>query len=288
MVVNIILLTMAAIALAAGTYSDIRTREVPDWINYGLIISGLGIRLIYALFTQDITIFSQGLLGLGIGVALGYLLFYTGQWGGGDSKLLMGLGAAIGVPFIFQPFPLFLLFLINVLLVGAFYGIIYALVLAIIHKKRFKTAYTKLLVKYYKINKIGFILMTIAVIVIVIISDNMRVGLLLSSPLILSYLALYLLYFMKAVEQVAMIKKVQPEALTEGDWIVNDIIIDKQKICGPKDLGINKKQISQLIKFKKEGKIKKITVKHGIPFVPSFLMAFLFSLAIGEWWNYLL
>jgi len=72
-----------------------------------------------------------------------------------------------------------------------------------------------------------------------------------------------------------MLKYVEPKELTEGDWIAKDIKVKGEYITGPKDLGIEKKQINKLIKFYKLGKIKKVLIKEGIPFVPSFLLAFI-------------
>ena len=48
-----------------------------------------------------------------------------------------------------------------------------------------------------------------------------------------------------------MYKYVNPKKLTEGDWIAKNIIIKGKQICGPKDLGISKKQIQKLISLKK-------------------------------------
>ena len=58
--------------------------------------------------------------------------------------------------------------------------------------------------------------------------------------------------------------------LTEGDWIAEDVKVNGKIICSPKDLGISKEQIKKL----KHHNIKKVLVKEGIPFVPSFLIAF--------------
>ncbi|MBI2656261.1 hypothetical protein HYX03_00805, partial [Candidatus Woesearchaeota archaeon] len=92
----------------------------------------------------------------------------------------------------------------------------------------------------------------------------------------------YLWIFVKAIEKSAMNKLVEPSKLTEGDWIVNDVFVGKKYICGPKDLGIEKRQIKKLIGFYRQGKIKKILIKEGIPFVPSFLIAFIVTLIFGS------
>ena len=293
MVIELILWGIALIALIIGTITDIKYREVPDWINYCLIFSGIGIRIIYSLILFSIFPFLSGIAGLAVCAAIAYAMFYAGQWGGGDAKMLMGLGALIGLPvsFIFpyvsfSPFPLIILFLINVLLIGAIYGIIYSIVLAFINRKDFLNNFKKRLFdkKMILIQKILMISSVLLIIVCLIFLRDTTLLKLLLMLLILTYLSFYLLIFTKAVELSAMFKLVNPEKLTEGDWIAKDYIISGKKICGPKDLGISKKQIKQLIAFKKKGKIDKIKIKQGIPFVPSFLLAFILSLSFGAWW----
>ena len=88
--------------------------------------------------------------------------------------------------------------------------------------------------------------------------------------------------FVKSVENSSMYKYVTPNKLTEGDWIAKEIKIDGKYISGPKDLGIEKKQINQLINFWKKGKIKKILIKEGMPFIPSFFIAFIITLIYGN------
>ena len=79
-----------------------------------------------------------------------------------------------------------------------------------------------------------------------------------------------------------MVKKVTPSELTEGDWIIEDIIINKKFIAGKKDLGVSKEQIKELTSFFKEGKIKHVTIKTGIPFIPSFLISLLITYFAGN------
>jgi len=81
-----------------------------------------------------------------------------------------------------------------------------------------------------------------------------------------------------------MLKLVEPKELTQGDWVAKDYFHGRKKIAGPKDLGIEKKQIDLLVELRKNKKINKILIKHGIPFVPSFLIAFIVSLIFGAWW----
>ena len=79
-----------------------------------------------------------------------------------------------------------------------------------------------------------------------------------------------------------MYKQVSVEKLTEGDWIAKDVIIGKKKICGPDDLGATKQHIRQLIALKRQKKISNVLIKEGIPFVPSFLIAFVLTYIFGN------
>ena len=294
MVIDIILLSIAFIALIAATVTDIRTREVPDWLNYGLIFSGIGLRALYSAVAFDWMFLIEGVAGLVVFVGLGYLMFYAAQWGGGDSKLMMGLGALIGLKFTLNPLPLLLVFLFNVLIVGSVYGLIYSSVLAVLHRKRFVREFVKLMHshKMKKFRRVKLVFLLLVAVLLLLLMKNRAVDIvvlmLLTILVLVLYLSFYLVVFIKAVEKTAMFKWVEPSALTEGDWIAKDVVVNKKRITGPKDLGIDKKQIKQLIAFKKKGKIKKILVKYGIPFVPSFLFAFILTVMLGAWWLILL
>ncbi len=287
--INIILLALAFIVLIIGSFTDIKIREVPDWINYGLIFSAIGIRAVYSAAASDTSYVLQGILGLAVFIAFAYIMFYAGQWGGGDAKLLMGLGAVFGLTLTLKPMPLILIFIINTLIAGAFYGLFYSIILAVKHRKRFIKRFIKIIHEkaMIKTRKIILLILIFLIILILVLINDLIAKWLLILLVLLAYIFFYLIIFIKAVEQTAMLKYVYPEELTEGDWIVKNIIIDKKKITGPRDLGISKEKIKRLIAYKKQGRIKKILIKQGIPFVPSFLIAFIITIWIGAWWIYL-
>ena len=79
-----------------------------------------------------------------------------------------------------------------------------------------------------------------------------------------------LFVFAKAVEESCMIASVPPYRVTEGDWLYKDIIIKGKKIKSSWE-GVSKKELELIQKKVK----KKILVKYGIPFTPSFLFAFI-------------
>jgi len=287
--IDILLLSAGVIGLIIGTITDFQKREVPDWLNYALISIGLGLRLIHLIIYKEINFFLYGIIGFVVFFGLGYLMYYTGQWGGGDTKMMMGLGA------IFATYPVFLrnyltpylnipflaIFVMNVALAGAFYGLLYSVFLGIKHRAKFAAEFKKSTKKFQKLRMASFVVF-IVLFILTFLSPNLYYFFFLV-VVALAILTSYIWVFSKVVEKVCMLKKVSPEALTEGEWIAEDIVIDGVRITGPKDLGISNENIKKLIQFKKEKKIDLILIKQGIPFVPSFLIGMIISLIWGNW-----
>jgi Flp pilus assembly protein protease CpaA len=276
-----IILAVCLAGLVIGSYTDLRTREVPDWINYGLMAAGFGIAIIYSVTYWRITFLFDTLIGFGAGFAIAMLMYYTGQWGGGDSKMLMGLGALIGLPLSLSKIPFLALFVLYSTILGALYGLVWSAVLAIRNRTRFMKEYHIIAAaRSVRIGKIALIILAIVSIIIsFLIPANIRI--LTLSLTVVMIGTFYLFIFVKVVEKAVMLKDLPIEKLTPGDWIAEDVVVAGKHICGPKDLGIDKKQIEKLMKLKSKGKVTTVLVKEGIPFVPSFLMAFVAVLALG-------
>lgn len=77
-----------------------------------------------------------------------------------------------------------------------------------------------------------------------------------------------------------MFKKITIDKLTEGDWVVDKIIINNNLVYTPRNIGISKEDIENLKKYK--NKINYVTIKEGIPFVPSFFISLIISLVFGN------
>ena len=275
-------LTLAFIVLAAGSYTDLRTREVPDWVNLGLIGIGFGLNALFSIIYWKINFILASILGFAALFALAWVMFYAGQWGGGDSKILMGLGAIIGIDVLSKNF--FLLgFLANALLVGALYGLSWSFYSVVRHRNKFLKEFGKTMGKEEIRNARGNVLAVFFVLIlIVMLVQNNFLKIILFYAAFVSIMTLYLWIAVKSVERACMLKYVKPMQLTEGDWIAKDIKIGGKYITGPKDLGIEKKNIRKLIEFYKKGKIKKVLIKEGIPFVPSFFVAYVITLMYGN------
>jgi Flp pilus assembly protein protease CpaA len=83
--------------LVVATVTDLRRREIPDWIPMAL--------LAWAIAATALGLGSHGwtslALGLAAGLAFGVFVFWLGGFGGGDAKLLAALGATLGAPEFF-------------------------------------------------------------------------------------------------------------------------------------------------------------------------------------------
>ncbi len=270
------------VVLLLGSYTDFKTREVPDWVNFGLIGTGFGVNLLFSVIYWKISFILASIAGFGIFFALAWLMFQFGQWGGGDSKMLMGLGALFGIDLLAKKF--FLVhFLVNALIVGALYGILWSIFLILKNKKKFIKIF-KSSMKNKRValtKKVVLILFAIFILFGIIIPDTF-IRLMSLYLAIVVALTFYLWIAVKAVENSCMLKYVKPQQLTEGDWIAKDVKVSGKYITGPKDLGIEKKKIRKLIELYKKGKVKKILIKEGIPFVPSFFVAYVITLAYGN------
>lgn len=284
MIIEYILIIVALVWVLAASISDIKTREVPDWLNYSLIAIGLGLRAINSIYLKEVWFFLYGLIGFSIMFSIGMIMYHTKQWGGGDSKLLMGLGAVFGSNLhgFFNPvidFPFLVILIFNILLAGSFYGIFWSLFLAVKNRKRFSEEIRKFKFKKFKIILLASL---IFIIVLSIISINLILYLIL---FVFSIIFLtFMFVFMKAVENSSMYQKINVNQLTEGDWVAEDIVVKGKIICSIKDLELTKKQIEDLKKFK----IKKVLVKIGIPFVPSFFIGLVITLVFGNLLYYLI
>ena len=239
---------------------------MPDWLSYSLIAFGFGYRLLASVIYQDISFILAGLLGFVALLSFGALMFYTGQWGGGDSKILMGLGALIGLET--TPYSMLLSFFSNILLIGGVYGVVWSIGLAAVHFTKFRKEFRKLLLR--KDFRIAFAFICVPALGLALLTrfgvtwalNGMMVGILFVIP--------FLFAAVKAVELSSMYSYVRPDKLTEGDWIAEDVIVGK------------KDQIKELRMLYSKGKVGKIKMKSGIPFVPSFLIAFLVTLVFGN------
>ena len=272
---EVVLFSVAFVLLVIGAITDIRMREVPDWTNFAGIVAGLGIRLLWSLQTNDWRVLGWGVLGFVAFFALAILMYYSGQWGGGDSKLLMAMGALFGLEFSLQSAGL--TFLLWSLLAGAGYGLVWSIALAVLHWNGFAKQYVKLsrVVRWAHLPVLGVLVLGFA---FAIASDDQFFRIIMLVVAISVPVLFYAAIGVKAVEQCCMFKMYPVGRLTEGDWIAKPVRVKGRELCGPKDLGITKEKIQEL----KRLNVKEVLVKEGIPFAPTFLIAFMLMVLFGS------
>ncbi|MBI3050857.1 prepilin peptidase [Candidatus Woesearchaeota archaeon] len=284
--IEIITYGITGAVLAAASYTDLRTREVPDWLNYSAAALGIAAAAVYSVLSHSIWPLLYSAAGLLIFFGIGCIMFYAGQWGGGDSKLLIALGSLLGLqfglafPFIRLEQPL-VSFWINLLFVGVAYAMLWSIIIAVRNRQRFAKQFLAQAAELKMLRTTIILLPLATIIVFLAVRDYALRTAAIGTGLILLF-GFYIWMFAKAVEKSSMLKYVEPEKLTEGDWIARDVLVGKRRICGPKDLGIEKRQIAELIRLRQQGRVKKVLVKEGIPFVPAFLLAFLVTVKFGS------
>ncbi len=273
---DFILVTFGLTWLLLGSFFDLATREVPDWISYSMIALGLTFRLIASIATKDIWPIVYGLLGFGIFFIVGCFMYYTKQWGGGDAKLLMGIGAVFATPFFGQThtWPYWIVLLVNIIICGAIYALVWIDILAFQHfkavlKDMHEQSYTDVLATF----SIGLC----ATVLSVLFLPKIFTTFILISTLLLIFAA-SILHYAKAVERIALTKKIPLSKLTLGDWISKDIKVGKKILVKKEGLGITKEDLKKLKKYK----VKQVWVRYGIPFAPALFLGVAFTLVTGD------
>ena len=281
MLVDYILIPIALIWLTFASISDLKSKEIPDWLNFSLIIIALAIKSIEAILARNVFILLYAIAALVIFFLLANLMYYTKQWGGGDAKLIIGLGIIFTqypTEFLnyFNPkltIPFAITFVVNILFIGAVYGIIWSAILAIKNYKKIK--FNKNIFK----RPMRIIL---PLVLLFFLSSFLlpQIKYLFGVATIFFLVVYLILIFTNAVEQSIMIKPMALSKLREGDWLYKPVYYKKRLILDNKRPSLTKKDISTLERFN----IKSVIVKDGIPFVPAFLISVLISLIFGNFW----
>jgi Flp pilus assembly protein protease CpaA len=282
---EIFILTIALLWLIIATISDIKTQEIPDWLNFSLITIALLSYSLISIKTNTIKPLLYSIAFLILFFFIGSLMYYTKQWGGGDAKLLAALGASF--PFypqiltkIFSPklspaiFPAILL--LNIVIIGSIYGLIMLLIKILKNKKEFSKEF-KLQITNFKKTRNILLMLSLPPLISSFLLKHPQLRASLFSLAFIIPIMLYLYVIIKSSEKVSMIKRIPTSQLREGDWVTHEIKINNKIIYKPCANGITKDQIQQIKKH-----LKEVEIKEGIIFVPTFLIATIISLILGN------
>lgn len=267
---NYFLVVLAFIWIIIAVIQDLRKREVANWWNFSLIAVALVYRAFVSVFLWNYWYLLQGLIGFGIFFILANIFYYGRVFAGGDAKLLMGLGAVLPFSILFsENLMIFLYFLILLLFCGSIYGLLFSVVLAYKNRKRFGKEFLK---QFHKCKTFFPIFIFLSIIVLIFVLF-IKIYLFIWFSLI-SLLFPFLYIYAKAIEESCMIKEIPARELTVGDWLYGEVKIGRKRIKPSWD-GLTEKNLKILRKSR-----KKILVKQGIPFTPSFLFAFVILLLL--------
>ncbi len=277
MVTDILLAALAVIVLLIATVHDLKTKEIPDFLNFSFLGIALVVRFLHALIFMDWLYFLYGVLGAGAMFFTGMLLYYARQWGGGDAKLLMGLGAAFATtPFFVPASSLFLVdMLVNIFVVGAVYGLLQAVKMFHAHFAAARKEMKRSLKVSLKIQILNLGLAAAIFIVHLFMPLFLKAYFIGVAVFLVVYTYLYL--FVKAVEKVCMFQRKKLKEVTEGDWIA-DVYSGKHLVLKATPLGVTKKQLLKL----RQADITNVLVKEGIAFAPAIFFGVVLTLWLGN------
>lgn len=261
---EIFLIVLALMWILIAVFCDLKTREIPNWLNFSLIIFALGARFFYSLFEENWNFFIYGLVGFGVFLILGNLLYYSKFFGGGDAKLFFGLGAIIPLTTnISENLNLFANFIFLFLIFGAIFGLASVLYFSF---KDFNSI-KKVFVESMKENKRTFYFFMIAGLALMIVGFSEEFLFFIGA---VSFIFPYLFFYTKSIDNTSLISKINSKNLTEGDWLYSSLKIGN-RVIEPSWEGLNAREVALIKK-----KYKFVKIKRGIEFSPVFFASFVF------------
>ena len=78
-----------------AVFFDVKFNEIPDRLNYSLIIFGLLSNLFLTIISTNIKFIIASIISMVITFTITYLLWELNLWGGGDVKLFTGIATVI-------------------------------------------------------------------------------------------------------------------------------------------------------------------------------------------------
>ncbi|MFH1722376.1 MAG: A24 family peptidase [Candidatus Altiarchaeota archaeon] len=283
MIISAVIL-LSILFLVAASIEDLKTGEIPEKISFGLGGLILIIAASKSILEYDVNYLIQSLfLGI-IYFAVGYVLYYLGQWGGGDVKVTASLGCALGflsangfswpsstwVPFQAN-------FFINVAVLSTPYVLIYTIIIGLSKPDLFRKFFNSF--RQEKLMTLVFI-SSFAPLLLAAYTKNL---LLVEVYALIPLLVLSTIY-LKIVESEAMRKTISVNDIKEWDIVAEDVKSEGKTIAWKRDIeGVSKKQIEEIQKLAEIGMIPKdITIKWGVKFAPTLLLAFIFTVWKGN------
>lgn len=128
---NLIVLLLI-LALIISAVIDLRTQRIPNLIVFPMVVIAMG----YQFFLNGAGGLLLSLAGLMLGIGLLIIPYLLGGMGAGDAKLMGAVGATVGPKGVFYAF-----------LLSALAGGIYAVILVILKRDKFRDFFKKTFLK---------------------------------------------------------------------------------------------------------------------------------------------
>lgn len=266
MSIELIFFILSLSFLFIASISDIKTREVPDYLSYSFLLSIFGISILHSIYTSFF-FFLYSLGGAALFFLFSYFLYRTKQMGGADVKIFTAIGAMFANQTLWN-IPLLIVFSILVLSIGSFYTFSWALILYLKNKSAANKKARELLAEKKK-YRLALIFLGVLVLLSSFLLEDIQSKILLACVAFLIIFSFYLFIFISVIESLHFIKKIATGELTEGDWLAKEVRVNGKLICSTRVPCIDKKQIELL----KKAKIEEVYIKVGIPFVPAIFLA---------------
>lgn len=262
-----------------ASYTDIKIREVSNFLSFGMLFAVLGLRLIDGFYLGNLENMIISLMVGGIFFAMGSAFFYAQQWGGADVKLIAAYGIGFGtlpkefMPFVMPAWPFAFTILMNFFIIAVVYAMAYSVAMAFKNRKVVSDFRGSL--KKYEVFA-GFVL----IMFLFVLGFYYKI----MFVILLMPLLWFLSKFLKSVEKNCMLLRKNVKELVEFDIPEKDVKIGKKILASSKEPnGMTLEQIRKIQKFAKLGKLPKfMKVKWGVPLVPVFPISLIVSLFFGD------
>lgn len=253
------LLILFFIGILIASIQDLRRREVDNYLNFFLLVSGMAFAIFSAVW-GDWKIGAYAFLSLGILLVLANIFYYGRIFAGGDAKLMIAMAGLFAASSLYSTLLNIGLFILFLLFSGAIYGSVYSIVMVARNFEVIKKSVRK---HWYR----SYFLVMVGGIILAFMGFFNFIFLIIG---ILVFILPILFVAAKAIEKEVMIKRISSKELREGDWLAEDVKY-RGKLIKQDWEGITRAQIRFFRNYK-----RKIMVKDGLPFVPAFLIAFIF------------
>ncbi len=247
--VQIVSLSFLLVYLFLVAILDLKTKETPYFLSFSFIGAGLLSNIVFLIDTKDWLLVVNPLLAS----LISYLKYRFGLWGGGDFLVFIGTSLYLNLAFPYLwNFLVFLIFMyFSTLLYNSLYSLIIYVKERLFSKYELLFAFLILLLLYKHSYYWAFIV-----------------------------LLLWLLLVVYKLDLYYFTKKIPVEQLREEDWLAYDVYKDGKVLVKSSDYpeGIDNDVIE---KIKKEN-VKFVYIKDGIPYLPTFFLALIFTIIFYE------